>query len=602
MLTTLAITIVVGLSALVPALLTSGSHAAATYSRQPGLWLAGSDGGVFSYGAAGFDGSTAGRWLNKPIAGMAATPNGEGYWLAASDGGIFNYGRAGFYGSTGGLHLNRPIVAIASTPDGKGYWLAASDGGIFSFGDAAFYGSTGGWRLNQPIAAMASTPDGKGYWLVASDGGIFNYGDARFYGSTGAMALSSPITAMAPTPNGKGYWLVSSAGAVYAYGDAGFYGSGVGPTMSVVAIAATSDGLGYWLVTSNGAVFPYGDATTLGSTAGMSLAKPVVAAAAVSVMTSSVDPPTTTTRPPATTTTTRPPATTTTTRPPATTTTQPPATTTTTQPPTTTTTTTTAPTSSSGGEMAAPAGYTASQMTFDDAFSGTSLNSSNWTSELAPGSNWNDEDLPSGDSSAGSNQAAYWAPSQVTVDNGLTLSARQTTSSDAGYSKGFSWVSGVVTSKFTLPSTGWYVQIRAKMPDTSDGMWPALWFLPSNSAQEFDGLEGGWKGSNPNEQGHSDLFASSGQVQDVWSTPSSADITAGYNTYGFRYIPGQSVTTYFNGQQVYQVNSSSISAQDYYLLIELQVASSATSGWHTALSGSTPSPSNMDISEVQVYS
>ena len=288
MLTTLVITIVVGLSTLVPALLTSGSHAAATYSRQSGLWLAGSDGGVFSYGAAGYDGSTAGRWLNKPIAGMAATPNGEGYWLAASDGGIFNYGHAAFYGSTGGLHLNRPIVAIASTPNGKGYWLAASDGGIFSFGDAAFYGSTGGWRLNQPIAAMASTPDGKGYWLVASDGGIFNYGDARFYGSTGAMALSSPITAMAPTPNGKGYWLVSSSGAVYAYGDAGFYGSGVGPDMSVVAIAATSDGLGYWLVTSNGAVFPYGDATPLGTTAGMSLAKPVVAAAAVSVMTSTV--------------------------------------------------------------------------------------------------------------------------------------------------------------------------------------------------------------------------------------------------------------------------------------------------------------------------
>ncbi|HXN60828.1 MAG TPA: hypothetical protein VN886_10285, partial [Acidimicrobiales bacterium] len=182
-------------------------------------------------------------------------------------------------------------------------------------------------------------------------------------------------------------------------------------------------------------------------------------------------------------------------------------------PPTTTTTTTTseAPTAaltgtppSSTGEMAPPAGYTASQMTFDDAFSGTSLNSSNWTSELAPGSRWDDEDLGAPYSSAGSNQAAYFGPDQVAVDNGLTLSARQTTSSDAGYGK-FSWVSGVVTSNFTLPSTGWYVQIQAQMPDTSDGMWPALWFLPSSSAQEFDGLEGGWQGSSPNEQGHSDL-------------------------------------------------------------------------------------------------
>jgi hypothetical protein len=249
--------------------------------------------------------------------------------------------------------------------------------------------------------------------------------------------------------------------------------------------------------------------------------------------------------------------------------------------------------------MAAPTGYTAGQMTVDDTFSGTSLDSSDWTPQVAPGSVWNDEDLPAGDSSAGSNQAAYWTPGQVSVDNGLTLTARQTIPSDAGSSKGFNWVSGAITSKFTLPSTGWYVQIRAQMPDTSDGMWPALWFLPSSSAQEFDGLEGGWPGSSPNEQGHSDLFDSSGQDQAVWPTPGGTDITSGYNTYGFRYIPGQSATVYFNGQQVYQDSDSNISSEAYYLIIELQVASSATSGWHTALSANTPSPSNMNISEVR---
>ena len=182
----------------------------------------------------------------------------------------------------------------------------------------------------------------------------------------------------------------------------------------------------------------------------------------------------------------------------------------------------------------------------------------------------------------------------------MTLTARHTTSSDVGYSKGFKWVSGVITSNFTLPSSGWYVQIRAQMPDTSDGMWPALWFLPSNSDQEFDGFEGGWTG-NANEQGHSDLFLASGQQQEVWST-GGTDITSGYNTYGFQYIPGKSVTIYFNGKQAYQVSSSSVLSEAYYMLLELQVASSSSSGWHTALSTSTPSPSNMNISEVQVYS
>ena len=84
--------------------------------------------------------------LNKPVVGMAPTPDGGGYWLVASDGGIFSFGDAEFYGSTGGIHLNKPIVGMAATPDGLGYWLVASDGGIFSFGDAQFYGALGGGR------------------------------------------------------------------------------------------------------------------------------------------------------------------------------------------------------------------------------------------------------------------------------------------------------------------------------------------------------------------------------------------------------------------------------------------------------------------------
>jgi len=60
--------------------------------------------------------------------------------MVASDGGIFDFGDALFDGSMGGQTLQRPIVGMASTPAGSGYWLVASDGGIFAF-DAGFYGS-----------------------------------------------------------------------------------------------------------------------------------------------------------------------------------------------------------------------------------------------------------------------------------------------------------------------------------------------------------------------------------------------------------------------------------------------------------------------------
>ncbi|MGH9080006.1 MAG: hypothetical protein ACRDYE_08060, partial [Acidimicrobiales bacterium] len=80
---------------------------------------------------------------------------GGGYWLVASDGGIFAFGDARFFGSTGNLALNRPVVGMAATPDGGGYWLVASDGGIFAFGDAPFEGSTGGLALRRPVVGVA---------------------------------------------------------------------------------------------------------------------------------------------------------------------------------------------------------------------------------------------------------------------------------------------------------------------------------------------------------------------------------------------------------------------------------------------------------------
>ena len=51
------------------------------------------------------------------------------------------------------------------------------------------------------------------------------------------------------------------------------------------------------------------------------------------------------------------------------------------------------------------------------------------------------------------------------------------------------------------------------MPDQSQGMWPAIWFFPESPgvpSNEFDGYEGGWLGSDPNEIMHSDYFADQG--------------------------------------------------------------------------------------------
>ena len=111
----------------------------------------------------------------------------DGYWLVASDGGIFSYGAGGFFGSTGNLRLNKPVVGMSVTPDGGGYRFVASDGGIFSYGDAGFFGSTGNLTLNKPIVGMAAHD-------VLPDASILGPARNGGHGPTGSATLAGSGT------------------------------------------------------------------------------------------------------------------------------------------------------------------------------------------------------------------------------------------------------------------------------------------------------------------------------------------------------------------------------------------------------------------------
>jgi hypothetical protein len=243
----------------------------------PGYWLGASDGGVFTFGQAGFLGSMGGKPLNAPVVGMASTPTG-GYLLVSADGGVFCFG-APFLGSLGGQHLDTTIVGMAATPDGGGYFLVGADGEVFPFGDAVLRGSLQGTHLNKPIVGIAVTRDNKGYYLVASDGGVFTFGDAAFLGSMGGKPLNAPVVGMALDTAGTGYWLVASDGGVFSFG-APFFGSMGGKHLNAPVVAMASDltGTGYWFAASDGGVFSFG-APFFGSMGGKHLNAPVVAIA-----------------------------------------------------------------------------------------------------------------------------------------------------------------------------------------------------------------------------------------------------------------------------------------------------------------------------------
>jgi hypothetical protein len=275
----------------------------------PGYWLAGADGGVFTFNAP-FYGSgvptpgSPGACSFSPqppsmlsgalgCSAIAATPSGNGYWLLNAYRWATAYGQAGMPSQSGCVGVSENTGAwsgIASSLSGAGFLLVSSNGrdatdynaGVISCGDAQHYGGVGPMTLNGPVVGIVGTPDGNGYWLVGADGGVFAFGDAVFVGSMGGMSINAPIVGITPTPDGKGYWLAASDGGVFSFGDASFAGSMGGTRINapVVGIAGTPDGKGYWLAAADGGVFSFGTAPFEGSVGGKSIASPIVGIAA----------------------------------------------------------------------------------------------------------------------------------------------------------------------------------------------------------------------------------------------------------------------------------------------------------------------------------
>ncbi len=91
-----------------------------------GYWMVGTDGSVYDFGDAAYHGSLPSIGINVPsvtvtgytrpdavdvniprstVGNLVRTPDGGGYWIASLDGGVFSFGDAGFYGSIPGINL-----------------------------------------------------------------------------------------------------------------------------------------------------------------------------------------------------------------------------------------------------------------------------------------------------------------------------------------------------------------------------------------------------------------------------------------------------------------------------------------------------------------
>jgi len=216
-----------------------------------GYWLVASDGGIFAFGDAGFHGSIPGSGLhpagsglpdslNAPIVGMVPSTDGDGYFMVASDGGVFAFGDARFEGSCPGIGgCSGAAVAVVPDATGNGYWVVTSSGAVYTFGDAANHGAPG--PQSSAITSAVATSDGGGYWILDGAGQVFPFGNAVGLGSVppGSAGGLNPASAIFATSDGGGYWVVTALGKVSNFGDAPSDGDMSGSQLNGPIIAAS---------------------------------------------------------------------------------------------------------------------------------------------------------------------------------------------------------------------------------------------------------------------------------------------------------------------------------------------------------------------------
>jgi hypothetical protein len=183
-------------------------------------------------------------------------------------------------------------------------------------------------------------------------------------------------------------------------------------------------------------------------------------------------------------------------------------------------------------------------------------------------------------------------------DGSLDIIARPTNHFNS-VSGQYDWASATISStghpNMILPATGGYVQITAKIPDSSHGAWPFFWFLGegSNRSQNVDWEFGYTKSPNS-------AMALGINDKTVATPVASVDLSQGYHTYGTKYVPGKSFTFYLDNQQIASAPTTNTGA--FEVAIGLQMATSAASGWHTVSDPvNHPGPYALSVKDVQVY-
>ena len=218
------------------------------------------------------------------------------------------------------------------------------------------------------------------------------------------------------------------------------------------------------------------------------------------------------------------------------------------------------------------------RFTFDDEFSGTSVNWSKWKDG---GQDWG---------SGGNGEEQGYTPGACVESNGvLQMVGSHTPVTVQGNRYGYS--SCMLNTIGTFAQTYGYFEFRGKVP-SGQGYWPAFWLYDASyKAPEIDVMENLGSDTSTYYMTYHDSY--SGSQQHVYS---GGNLAAGYHTYSVKWVPG-SISFYLDDSLQYTATSN-VSSKPMWILMNLAIGGN----WPGSPNASTVFPGNFDVDYVRAWS
>lgn len=242
------------------------------------------------------------------------------------------------------------------------------------------------------------------------------------------------------------------------------------------------------------------------------------------------------------------------------------------------------------------------QMTFNDDFNSLSLwngTSGTWTT----GDSYNNA---KGFTLSGNGEQEWYinsnyAPTQniqpwSVSDGALNLVAQPTDDATKAIIGDHPYTSGQVNTFNSFSQTYGYFEMRAELPQGA-GLWPAFWLLPENNQwpPEIDVMEN--LGDNMNKYYTTDHTAETGSHTMSTTNITTADLSAAYHNYGVDW-ESDKITWYFDGKQVFQVDTPADMHDPMYMVANLAVGGY----WPGYPTSASEFPADMKIDYIRAYS